>query len=99
MTNEHEKQDDGCHEHHHKIHFKVDSEPVEVLSKHQDQTELTVREVLDISANTPAEKHWLVEFRGEGHSDRYEYKNLDEKIVIHQNARFAAVCEKPTPVS
>ncbi len=95
-----QKHDDGCHEKpHFKINFKVDSEPVEVLSKHHDHTELSVREVLDISANTPADQFWLVEFRGEGHSDRHEFKNLDEKIVVHQHARFSAICEKPTPVS
>jgi hypothetical protein len=83
----------------HRIHFTVDCEPVEVLSRNPEETELTVREILDDSGNTPASDFWLVEFMGEGHKERREYRNLDERIKVRNHARFAAICERPTPVS
>ena len=96
----HGEESNHGHEHHrHKIYFTVDGEPVEVLSSNPDGTELTVREVLDDSGNKPASDHWLIEFVGEGHKDRKEYRDLDQRIWIKNHARFAAVCLKPTPVS
>jgi len=89
----------GHHHHRYQIHFTVDREPVEVLSGNRDETELKVREILDISGNKPASDFWLVEYVGEGHKDRLEYKDLDQKIKVKNHARYSAVCEKPTPVS
>lgn len=92
----------GGHEHlhaHHQIHFTVDGEPVEVLSSNSNETELTVREILDDSGNKPPTDFWLVEFIGEGHKERREYKDLDQRIVVKNHARFAAICQKPTPLS
>ena len=85
--------------HHHQIHFKVEGEPVEVLSENHEHAELKVREVLDISGYKPASDYWLIEYLGEGHKDRREYKDLDETVVIKNHTRFSVVCTKPTPVS
>ena len=93
-------QEQAHHQHrHHKIHFTVDGEQVEVLSNSHEETELTVREVLDDSGNKPPSEFQLVEFIGEGHKERKEFKDLDERIVVKNHARFAAICLKPTPVS
>ena len=90
---------DKNHERRHEIHFTIDGEPVEVLSTNPDETELKVREVLDDGGFKPPEDYWLIQFFGEGHKERKEYKNLDETIKIKNHARFGAVCVKPTPVS
>lgn len=83
----------------HQIRFTVDGEPVEVLSSNREATELTVREILDDSGNRPATDFWLIEFFGEGHKERREYKDLNTEIVVKNHARFAAICVRPTPVS
>jgi hypothetical protein len=87
------------HPHHHQIHFSVEGEPVEVLSSNHEETELTVREVLEISGNKPASDFWLVEYIGEGHKHREEFKDLDQRIKVRNHSRFSAVCTKPNPLS
>ena len=95
----HEDHGHPAHHHHHEVDFTVDGEPVEVLSASHDEAELTVKEVLDVSGNKPPSDFYLVEFVGEGHKERREFKDLDQTIRVKKHARFAAICMKPTPVS
>ena len=100
----HEQEHHGHHDHQpvhhrHQIHFTVDGEPVEVLSAYREAADLTVREILDDSGNKPPSDFYLIEFFGEGHKHRQEFKDLDQSVKVKQHARFAAVCLRPTPVS
>ena len=78
--------------------FTVDAERLVAYSD-GDTAELTVREVLDMSGNQPAEEYHLVEFSGPQHHERVKHEDLSELLYIKPHARYAAVFRGCTPVS
>jgi hypothetical protein len=59
-----------------------------------DVRQLTVRQVLNRAGFRPPEQYRLI--RDEGQK---VYASLDEEVEIHQNERFTALFEGPTPTS
>ena len=86
------------HKERNKFHIKVDEEEVVAWSE-GETAELTVKEVLDMSGNQPAEQYYLVEFTGAGHTNRKKYTDLNEQLNIKDHTRFSAVFQGCTPVS
>jgi len=78
--------------------FSVDAERLIAYSE-GDTAELTVREVLDMSGNQPAEEYHLIEFSGPQHHERVKHEDLNELLHIKPHARYAAVFRGCTPVS
>lgn len=58
------------------------------------QHELTVRTILTNAGFTPAEDYRLVRDAG-----NHAYTDLDEEIPLHENERFTALFQGPTPTS
>lgn len=76
------------------FHFMVDCEKLIAYST-GDTAELTVREILDMAGNQPAEDYHLVQVAPE----RQKFENLDRVVLIRQDAKFKALFCGPTPVS
>jgi hypothetical protein len=58
--------------------------------------ELTVREILSNAGVDPAD-HYLVQMRESG--PPVEYRDINEKLTLHEGERFTTVYHGPTPVS
>ena len=86
------------HKEKHELNFKVDAEALKAYSDHE-VAELTVREILDMAGNQPANDYYLIEFIGDGCTNRKEFKDLDERLKVREHARFAAIYRGCTPVS
>ncbi len=77
--------------------FAVDAERLVAYSE-GETAELTVREVLDMSGNQPADDYYLVELAGP-HHERVKHEDLNELLHIKPHARYAAAHKGCTPVS
>jgi phenylalanyl-tRNA synthetase beta subunit len=55
---------------------------------------LTVRAILTNAGFTPAENYRLVRDAG-----NYTYTNLEEEVPLHENEKFTALFQGPTPTS
>lgn len=75
----------------HVIHFKVDDEDVESTEK-----ELAVRAIIELGGEDP-DTHYLQLVHGG--KPGTEYKDLDEKIKLHEGIEFVTVFTGPTHVS
>jgi hypothetical protein len=85
--------------HHRRVPFLVDQEPQLGHVKPdapEDAAQLTVKEVLDMSGNQPAEDFYLVEYEGEHHRPPVKHEDLAEVLTIRPHARFSAVYKGPT---
>lgn len=58
------------------------------------QHQLTVRTILTNAGFTPAEDYRLVRDAG-----NHAYTDLDEEVPLHENERFTALFQGPTPTS
>ena len=56
--------------------------------------ELTVRVILTNAGFTPAEDYRLVRDAG-----NHTYTNLDEEVPLHEDEKFTALFQGPTPTS
>ena len=77
----------------HETTFYVDNEEFTTTEKN-----LTVRQILELSGNTPAENYFLIEYRGQ--SDQgVRHDDLAKPVAIHEGHRFAAGYRGETPLS
>jgi len=76
-------------EHPHSITYYVNDQ-----AHHTVHHELTVRAILTEAGFTPPEQYRLIRDAG---NKRFE--SLDETVHLHNNERFTAIFDGPTPVS
>lgn len=81
-----------------KIDFTVDQEKFTVYSD-GPTAQLTVRQILEMAGNTPAEEYELIQYVGQGHKDEVKHSDLNEVLSVEKHARFAVLFKGPTPVS
>jgi hypothetical protein len=74
----------------HVITYFVDNEEQSTTER-----ELTVRQILTNSGNDPA-THYLMQLQG---NHQVPHRDLDERVKLHEKAKFAAIFTGPTPVS
>lgn len=73
----------------HTITYSVNGQPYRT-----EHAEMTVRAILTDAGFTPPEQYRLI--RDEGNK---KLPNLDEQIHLHNNEKFTAIFDGPTPVS
>ena len=79
------------------IHYKLDDEPQQ--THHEFRTPTQIMEEAKPAPIDPA-THYLVQLKSEHHHHQESYKDKpDERIHMHQHAKFVAVSTGPTPVS
>lgn len=73
------------------IVFKVDEETVKT-----EKNPLTVREILILAGDTPADKFYLIRVKG---NQREDLRDLNQEIELHDGDHFVAVFTGPALTS